>query len=68
MKYKVMPKKHLTSKVIDQHVHACASALSDQGLWVFTVEKDPHEIRDGVQEYIWPTKFQLNMCIHTVFS
>ena len=39
MKHKVMPKKHLTSKVLDQHVHACASAQSDQGLWVFTVEK-----------------------------
>ena len=34
-----MPKKHLTSKVLDQHVHACASAQSDQGLWVITVEK-----------------------------
>ena len=30
MKYKGMPKKHLTSKVLDQHVHACASAQSDQ--------------------------------------
>ena len=52
MKYKVMPKKHLTSKVLDQHMHASASVQSDQGLWVFTVEKDPHEICDGVQEYI----------------
>ena len=50
MKYKVMPKKHPTSKVLDQHMHACASAQSDDGLWVFTVEKDLHEIRDGVQE------------------
>ena len=39
MKHKVMPKKHLTSKVQDQHVHACPSVQSDQGLWVFTVEK-----------------------------
>ena len=29
MKHTVMPKKHLTSKVLDQHVHACASAQSD---------------------------------------
>ena len=52
MKYKVMLKKHLTSKVLDQHMHACASAQSDQGLWVFTVEKDSHEICEGVQENI----------------
>ena len=39
MKHKVMPKKHLTSKVLDQHVHACASAQFDQGIWVFTVAK-----------------------------
>ena len=39
MKYKVMPKKHLTSKVLDLHMHACASAQSDQDLWVVTVEK-----------------------------
>ena len=47
-----MPKRHLTSKVLDQHMHVCASAQSDQGLWVFTVEKDSHEICDGVQENI----------------
>ena len=35
-----MPKKHLTSKELGHHMHACASAQSDQGLWVFTVEKD----------------------------
>ena len=52
MTYKVVPRKHLTSKVRDQHTHAYASAQSDQGLWVFTVEKDLHEICDGVQEYI----------------
>ena len=38
MKYKVMRKKHLTNKVLDLHMHACASAQSDQGLWVFTEE------------------------------
>ena len=38
-KYEVMPKEHLTSKVLDQHMHACASAQSDQCLWVFTLEK-----------------------------
>ena len=54
MKHNVMPKKHLTSNILDQHVHACALAQSDQGLWVFTVEKYLHEIRDGVQENIWP--------------
>ena len=42
--HKVMPKKHLTSKVLDQHMLAWASAQSDQGLWVFTVEKDSHDI------------------------
>ena len=52
MKYKVMPKKHLTSKVLDQHMHAFVSAQSDQGLWVFIVEKDSREICGGVQEYI----------------
>ena len=39
MKHKVMPKKHLISKVLDQYVHACASAQTDQGPWVFTEEK-----------------------------
>ena len=39
MKYKVIPKQHLTSKVLDQHMHACASAQSDEDLWVFSVEK-----------------------------
>ena len=33
-------------------MHAGASAQSDQGLWVFTVEEDSHEICDDVQEYI----------------
>ena len=54
MKYKMKPKKHLTSKLLDQHVQACASAQSDQGLWVFAVGKDLHE-------NIWPTKFQISM-------
>ena len=31
-----MSKKHLTSKVLDQHTHAWASVQSDQGLWGFT--------------------------------
>ena len=55
MKHKVMPKKNLTSKVLDMHLYACAYVQSDQGLWVFAVEKrlkDLHEIRDGVQENI----------------
>ena len=38
-----MPEKHPTSKVIDQHMHACASAQSDQDLWVFTIEKTPRK-------------------------
>ena len=33
----VTPKKHLTSKILDKHMHACASAQSDKGLWGFTV-------------------------------
>ena len=52
MTYKMVPKKHLTSKVQDQRTHAYASAQSDQGFWVFTVEENSHEICDGVQEYI----------------
>ena len=52
MKYRVIRKKHLTSKVLDPYMHACASAQSDQGLWVFIVEKDSREICDGVQENI----------------
>ena len=52
MKYKVMPKKHLTNKVLDQHMHACASAQSDQGFLLLTVEKDSHEICDDIQENV----------------
>ena len=33
-----MPKKHVTNTVLNQQMHACVSAQSDQGLWVFTVE------------------------------
>ena len=56
-----MPKKHLTSKVLYWHIHACASAQSFQGLWVFTVEMDLHELRDCVQENIRPTRLQISM-------
>ena len=52
MKYKGMPEKHLSSKGLDQHMHACTFAQSDQGLWALQKEKDLHEIRDGVQENI----------------
>ena len=38
MKYNVISNKHLTSKSVDQHMHACASMQSGR-LWVFTVEK-----------------------------
>ena len=59
-KNEVMRKKHLISKVLDQHTHAFASAQSDQGIRVFTVEKDLYDIWDD-RENIWPTKFQINM-------
>ena len=37
-------------------MHACVSAQSDQGLWVFIVKQDSHETSDGVHENIWITK------------
>ena len=69
-KYKVMPKKHLISKVLDQQMHTCASAQSDQGLWVFTVEKRLAWTMWRRPWNIWPTKFQISMCmcIHTVWA
>ena len=45
-----MPKNYLTSKVSDQHVHACVSVLSDRGLWVLTVDKKGKRKVQGVSQ------------------
>ena len=64
-----MPKKHLTGKVLDQHVNACAPAQSYKGIWVFTVEKKQHtttKIPDWhvhVHPNIWSRIFKIIIII-----
>ena len=65
MNYKVMPKKHLTSKVLDQRMHAIASTQSNQGLWVFTVEKD---MKYGAKTYDQQSSRSARACASAQFE